>query len=307
MTSSSFIWTCLLLSLSLLGPSACKPADGGADDGDQPATPIEADVFADVLAQQICEQVFACTCDYALGNYADISECVAFQTGVIAQRIDEELAPGGSWDPECAGQMVEALSDWECLGPNMAARTSTFSTLTCPILKSVVGAGGDCWTNPLGDDCEAGLLCVSGTCVTTPTLPVPDGQSCNYGDLPCESGSYCDWVPPNYDVRVCQPLPQAGDACDVDQYFCGPQSNDLVCEAGSCTTSPGEGESCMEWNLCAPGLYCDGGQDFTCQPRRELGEGCGADAVCPVDALCVNNICEPAPAAICNATGLFGY
>lgn len=291
-----------LLSLALLVTSACKPVDE-PDDSDQPATPIESDDAAEVLAQQICEQVFACECPDLVG-FADMAGCVASQTAAIAGEIDPVLAAGGTWDPECAGQMAKAMSDWECLGPDMAARASSFSPITCPILKGVVGPGGDCWRNPIGDDCQAGLMCLSGTCVQTPTLPLPDGQPCNYGDLPCGSGSYC-WWDQNYDEQICQALPKAGDACSEDEWVCGPQSNDLLCEAGTCTPSPGEGESCEMWNLCAPGLYCDGGKDFTCQPRQELGDGCGGDPVCPVDASCIASICEADPAAVCNATGLF--
>lgn len=292
-----------LLSLALLGASACKPVDDVPDDSDQPATPIESDDADNVLAQQICAQVFACECPNTV-EYADESECVASQTAAIASLIDGVLAAGGSWDPECAGQMAKSLSDWECLGPNMAARESSFSPLTCPILKGVAGINDDCWRTPLGDDCQAGLLCLSGTCVETPTLPVPIGQPCDYNNLPCASGGYCDWDQ-NYETRICRLSPKVGDACSDEQSFCGPSSNDLICELGTCRPAPGEGESCETWLLCAPGLYCDGGKNFTCQPRQELGEGCGADPVCPVDASCISSICEADPAAVCSATGLF--
>jgi hypothetical protein len=291
-----------LLSLVLLAATACKPTDG-PDDTDSPATPIEADDAADVLAQQICAQLFACECLNAL-DYADEAQCVATETAEISASIDSTLAAGGSWDPVCAGDMAEAMSDWECLGPNMAARESSFSPILCPILKGTAGLGNECDRSPLGDDCEVGLLCLDHTCVEEPSLPVPVGGQCYYDELPCASGSYCDWDE-NYNYRICHALPEAGDACSQDTYLCGPQANDLVCEAGICTPNPGEGESCELNLLCAPGLYCDGGKDFTCQPRRELGEGCGGDAVCPVDASCVSSICEADPAAVCNAAYLF--
>jgi Dickkopf N-terminal cysteine-rich region len=290
-----------LLSLVLLGASACKPVDD-PDDGDQPATPIESDDAPDVLAKQICAQVFACECPNTL-DYTDEAACVAAVTGELAGQIDPVLDAGGSWDPECAGQMAKALADWECLGQNTAAREATFSPLTCPVLKGVLGAGNSCNRSVLGDDCQAGLACISGTCIPTPTLPLQNGENCSYGNLPCGSGSYCDWDA-SFDVQICQPLQEAGDACTEDQYLCGPQGSDLVCTAGICTPTPGEGESCEEFLLCGPGLYCDGGQDFTCQPRRELGDGCGADAVCPVDASCIGNICEADAAAVCSATDL---
>lgn len=314
MSSSRFIHrpirsVCLLSlalsSFALLGASACKPVDEPDDDGsDQPAMPIDSDEAADVLAQQICAQVFACECPNSL-DYVDEPECVASETADIAARIDAVLAAGGSWDPECAGQLAKAMSDWECAGSTTAAQQTSFSPLTCPVLKGVLAVNSNCNRSSLGDDCQAGLLCLSGICVEAPPLPLTVGQECGWDDLPCESGSYCDWDTTNFDIRICQAIPEAGDACSEGQYLCGPAANDLVCEAGTCTPTPGEGESCMEYNMCAPGLYCDGGQDFTCQPRQELGEGCGADAVCPVDASCVANICEADPAVICNAPTLF--
>ncbi len=36
------------------------------------------------------------------------------------------------------------------------------------------------------------------------------------------------------------------------------------------------------------------------QERFELGDSCGADAVCPVDASCVSSVCIADPAAVCN-------
>jgi hypothetical protein len=293
-----------LLSLVLLGATACKTADGTDGGDDQPAEPIEVDDAAEVLAQQICAQLFTCECPNTL-DYADQADCVATMSAEIGGQIDSALSAGGIWDAECAGDLAEAMSDWECLGPDVAAATASFSPLLCPVLKGNVGLNGNCNRSTLGDDCQVGLLCLNQVCIEQPTLPVPIGGVCGYDDLPCVSGSYCDWDD-SYNVRICHASPAAGDACAQDNYPCGPQSNDLICsEAGICEPAPGEGESCEAALLCAPGLYCDGGQDFTCQPRRELGDGCGADAVCPVDASCISNICEADPAAVCNAVNLF--
>jgi hypothetical protein len=306
--SSSFtrpIRSTCLLSLALFGALACKPADetDADDDGDQPATPIEADDAAEVIAEQICAQLFSCECPNAV-DYADQAACVAAESAEVASRIDSVIAAGGSWDPECAGQLAKAMSDWECLGQNMAMRESSYNPILCPALKGSLGVNGDCYRTPLGDDCQEGLTCLGGVCAVTPTLPVPVGQQCYYGDLPCATGSYCGWDQ-NFEMQICLALPDAGDSCVPDSGYCGPASNDLLCVEATCTPAPGEGESCELFQLCAPGLYCDGGKDFTCQLRQELGEGCGADAVCPVDASCLTNICTANPAAICNATGLF--
>jgi len=297
-----------LLSLALIGTLACKTAEPTDDGDDQPATPIEVDDAAAVLAEQICAQMFECTCtnDF-IQESVDEAGCVATLTNQYAQGIDAVIAEGGTWDSECAGDLAKALRDWDCLGQTMAMNTSSFSPVLCPVLKGSRGIGSDCWRTSLGDDCQSGLTCVSGTCVETPPLPLTVGQQCGYSnDLPCEAGTYCEWDP-SYEYRYCTPTPQAGDSCSDDGYSCGPPSNDLICDVGTCIAAPGEGESCMMWNICSPGLYCDGGKDFTCQPRQDLGEGCGGDAVCPVDASCVANICTADPAAVCSAYGLVSF
>lgn len=298
--------TCLL-SLALLGALACKTAEPTDDGDDQPAVPIEAEDAAQVLAEQICAQMYTCECPNNIEYYANQTECVIVETSEIQNAIDGALANGGTWDPVCAGDLAKALRDWECMGQTMAMRESTFSPVLCPVLKGSGGLANECYQTALGDTCQAGLTCLEGVCIETPTLPVPSGQQCYYGYVPCAAGTYCDWHPSG-DGMICQDLPVAGEACNPnDQYLCGPQSEDLICDIDSstCIPSPGEGESCEEYTLCQPGLYCDGGKGFTCQPRQELGEGCGGDPVCPVDASCVNSICTADPAAVCNAYSLF--
>ncbi len=296
-----------LLSLALIGTLACKTAEQ-TDDGDQPATPLEVDDAAAVLAEQICSAVYDCNCPNNIELYVDEADCVASLTNEFAQNIDSVIAEGGTWDPECAGELAKTMRDWGCLGQTGAMRETSFSPVMCPVLKGSRGVGNDCWRTSLGDDCQAGLLCVGGTCTEAPPLPLELGQQCLYGDdLPCAPGLYCEWDE-NYEYRFCQEAPVAGDACNGEGYYeCGPESNDLICETNVCTPAPGQGESCEEWFLCSPGLYCDGGKDFTCQPRQELGEGCGGDPVCPVDASCINSICTADPAAVCYAHNLFMY
>lgn len=288
------------MSLVALASLACKPTETD-DDGEHPATPIEAEDAPTQLAEQICAQLFECSC---ASGYADEASCVETQSQLIAARIDTVLDAGGSWDPACAGQLAKTLHEWACLAPTMASQASAFDSRSCPLLRGTVAAGMDCSHDVLGDDCADGLMCIAGVCVTPPTLPVPRGELCNYDweTLPCESGSYCGWDD-NYEQRICRALPKAGDACT--EYLCGPQANDLICEANTCVPAPGAGEPCFDGYLCGPGTYCDGGQDFTCQPRREIGDGCGADTVCPVDASCVGNICEADPAAVCSAPNWF--
>ena len=76
----------------------------------------------------------------------------------------------------------------------------------------------------------------------------------------------------------------------------------MICdwESSKCVRLPAIGESCADTSRCRGNAYCDGGQDFTCQPLQEVGEGCSSNAVCTADARCEGNICTQAPAKVCD-------
>jgi hypothetical protein len=287
-----------LLSLAATTLLACKPAD----DKDQPSEPIAVDEAAATFARQICAGLFACSCDATI-SYTDEAECVDQLTADYQEAIDVLLASGTTWNDACAGQLVDAWVDWQCLGPEAASFTSSFDPRVCPVLEGTLTAGAQCTLMALGDNCGPGLSCLSGICIEA-VVPVPVGEVCeiDWDQLPCVTGSYCDYDDDS-GIRICQALPSAGDPCDPQSdYLCGPSSRDLFCgfETGICEPAPGVGEPCFDGFLCGPGNYCDGGKDFTCQARFELGDGCGADAVCPIDSSCISNICQSDQAAACN-------
>ena len=289
-------------TLAALALVACKPTDGEPDD--KPATPIESTDASTVLAEQLGAQLVTCECDVS-GGYTDQAECVSEQKAVLDQLIDANIEGGATWDAQCAGELSKSIDQWSCLGPTQANFASSFDPRACPLLQGTQPEGSECNSGVLLDPCAAGLSCLAGLCVPSPQIPVPVGSPCEYmwDQLPCESGSWCAYDS-NSDIRVCQALPALGDPCNPNEdYLCGPSSNDLICDFASstCIAAPGEGEPCFDQFLCGPGTYCDGGKDFTCQPRRELGQGCGADSVCPVDAACINNICTADAAFVCSA------
>lgn len=289
--------TCIsIASVALLG---CKPAE---ETQERPPAPIEAEDAAQLFAEQVCAGLYECGCDMP-DYYSTQDECVVELRGDYQAMIDPLLAGGGTWNAECAGEMVAVWSQWECLGPVMAEREGVYDPRLCPVLKGTLELGAQCENNQFGDGCREGLVCVSNTCVEPPVLPVPIGGVCKFDweTLPCAAGSYCAYIDGS-DERVCLAKPVAGDPCDpAVSYLCGPSANDLVCGASSsvCEPAPAAGEPCYENFLCGPGNYCDGGKGFTCQPRFELGDTCAADAVCPVDAWCSAGICEARPARIC--------
>jgi hypothetical protein len=288
--------TFLMVAISL----GCKPQD---DAPEQPPAPVELDEAADALARQICAGLFDCTCTGA-GYFDSEDDCVDQLSAQYQTSIDDRFAVGGIWDADCAGQLIGTWEDWGCLGPSEALGQATFDPRLCPAIKADLPPGSDCEPSPLGDECSPGSVCVASVCVAT-QVPVPLGDTCNFDwqQLPCEEGSYCGYDVDGSGEQICKPQPSEGDSCDtIDGYACGLPSFGLLCnvETFVCEPAPGVGEPCALDTYCGAGLYCDGGLDFTCQERFELGHGCGADSVCPVDASCVNGICTADPAAVCS-------
>jgi hypothetical protein len=291
MSASRALTSLCLVVASLLG---CKTAD----EQEQPS-PVTADEAAGVFARQICASLYTCAC---APEFASEDECVDQLSAQYQARIDELLGWGVSWNADCAGQMVASWSKWQCLGPNQARAEALYDARVCPIVKGALEDGFECSPFSIGDECSAGSVCVSGICVAT-QVPVPIGSTCEYDwqELPCAAGSYCGYN--NTDGgRICKSQPAAGDACETAEGItCGLPSQGLVCpfETLVCEPAPSVGEPCFEGFYCGAGNYCDGGLDFTCQERFELGDGCGADAVCPVDASCIGSICEADTPAAC--------
>lgn len=284
---------CAVASLAL----ACKPSP----EDEQPPAPIAADDAAEQFARQICASMFACECP-SVDQLESEASCVTTLTAQLDSAIQTRLAGAPVWDEECAGQLVAAWSDWACSGPAAASEAVDFDPASCPVIKGSKLAGVDCLDFQLGDDCAPGFACVSNVCVEA-IVPVPTGQVCGYDwdRLPCAAGNYCDYDE-TVEAEICKLIPSAGDPCDPNfSSVCGPSFADLLCSStGVCEQAPGLGGSCLDSFLCAPGFYCDGGQDFTCQPQAEIGGGCGANAVCPADSSCIGNLCEAVPAAACS-------
>lgn len=278
----------------------CKPEDPGED----LPPPVAAADAAEAFARQICASLFACECQ--AGGFASEAACFDELRFDFQASIDFALAGGATWNADCAGQLVSAWAKWECLGPQSAVRKAYFDPRVCPVLQGTLTAGADCNSSPVGDDCGEGLVCVAAECVETP-VPVPLGSVCRFSwqELPCVGESYCGYG--DNGERRCVPFPSAGDSCDAS-YSCGPLSRNLMCnyETMTCEVGPAVGEPCFQGSSCGPGLYCDGGKNFTCQERFELGDGCSGDAVCPIDASCVGNICQAVAPAACSLLA-FGF
>lgn len=296
---SSLLRALPLMCLVVTSLLACKPDE----EEQQPPSPIAVEDAAERFARQACKSQFACECASS-SNFASEDDCVAQMTEHYQLEIDERLDQGASWNADCAGQLLAAWSQWQCLGPNGAVAQAPYDPRLCPLIKGTAEPGSDCVSYDLGDSCVEGSTCLASVCVSS-EVPVARGEVCAYDwqELPCEAESYCGVDPSGSGERICKALPSAGDICTIDEgWYCGPGSLGLMCnyETERCEPAPAIGEPCFQGSLCGPNAYCDGGKDFTCQERFELGDSCGADAVCPVDASCVSSVCIADPAAACN-------
>lgn len=298
----------LALCLTLL--PACKPP---SDDGDDEivAEPVEQDRFAAEAAEAICAQLFACACGDNLFTdaieplpWADEAACVAEKEPELQTMLDDMLADGATFSPECGGEYIAGFerlrcdSAWDYVGGG----GSYYQGFLCPLAVREQEVGAACQGDYSGrvNDCGEGKLCSqdSFTCVEIDDLPIAEGRICrvSYIDLPCDEGLSCIYDNTDGEHR-CVPPYAIGDACP--NYEC--PGADLTCnyETFVCEAPAGLGDSC-EAASCAAGLYCDGGKDFTCQAKFEFGEGCANDTVCAHGADCINNICTPPPPAICS-------
>src|SRR5690606_19116737 len=125
------------LALAITSLVGCKPAE------EQPPAPIAAEDAAEAFARQICNGIFPCTCSNA-PNYASIEVCVDELSADFQTQIQERLDQGADWNAECAGQLVAAWSQWECLGPAAAQAQAFYDRRLCPVLKGSIPAGGNC-------------------------------------------------------------------------------------------------------------------------------------------------------------------
>ncbi len=110
-----------LLSLALIGTLACKTAEQ-TDDGDQPATPLEVDDAAAVLAEQICSAVYDCNCPNNIELYVDEADCVASHTNQFDQNIHTVNAESVTCEHQCAREQAKTMRDWGCVGKSGAMR-----------------------------------------------------------------------------------------------------------------------------------------------------------------------------------------
>lgn len=276
-----------LLALSFAGLLACK-------------SETSADAYVDKAAQDICEAVIACDCQYP--NGALLEHCLGQLTVNFDAAVQINVVEGLSFDGDCADQTLSTLKERGC-GVD-AFDPDAECEAPCKVWYGPVGKGGTCATVNGFDNCKQGLVCGGdGVCVAPCAEPkVPAiGEVCGQL-LGCVEGAYCDLGELN---PVCQALPIAGEACTSGESLC---AEGLFCDASEpgkqvCTAPPGLGAECIEFT-CAEGLICDTTtMPNTCAALPKLGEACPVGA-CQAPSVCnAKNVCAAPPPQICGAYG----
>lgn len=311
------IHACARLGLGALlfvGLLACEAED-------EPSRIALSDVEAAVSAE-LCDRVFSCSCDQGR-YYSDVLECQE-DAARLAERL-EDLPTAYSrssltYDPACVGQIIDQLAEIGCgidvPGPPACERP-------CHYYFGPRGKGEACeFTGVALSDCAQGLECSGGRCID-PCGGLNDectGSSCAPG-LMCSPLS-----------STCRPPPEEGRPCldnrCGDGFYC-----DFEDQSETCKALPAVGELCLDGSTCADGLFCTAVDPASpmierrcfapqplqspcqghaqcesgycpaafCQARPGNGEACPAE-VCAEGLDCVDEVCQPADAALCWAS-----
>lgn len=275
-----------LLALSFMGSSiallACKETS--------------VDAYVDGSAQDICDAVLACNCEYP--NGALLEHCVAELTIDLDAQAQLNLVEGLSFDGDCADEALSAIKELACgveVGDPDAACQAP-----CKLWHGPVGKGGTCTSINGSDNCGQGLVCGGdGACVdpcAEPKRPAI-GEVCG-PTLGCVEGAFCNT---DSDLSpLCQALPQVGQPC-TDDLQC---ADNLVCDSSDpgafiCAALPGLGEACPDL-ACTTGLYCDG---TVCAALPTVGEPCPIGVCAPPYACNPANVCVDPPPQVCGYYG----
>lgn len=287
-------------------------ATGCGTGGDDTGGGVDQDEAAASIAQAHCAALFDCDCSPA--DYSDQATCEEELTAALGGVIQAAADAGLTYDGTCTADWIAMYEAYGCgswreidrFSDSFAARAAV---MNCKMFSGSVAKDESC--EPVdpsytmaGDSCVAAIECISGLCQIDWGLREPgavchiDGDDLFYS---CVPGYTCSASEETPDLLCLESLAE-GDACDVGSAQCDSFSTGRVCEDASmtCQPPPSAGEPCNF--QCDNDAYCDASDGGTCQARVPIGEGCEPDQFgiqCTLDAECVDDVCEAAPAQVC--------
>jgi hypothetical protein len=305
----------LLLSAALV---ACSSSSGGSADG---GTTVSAAQAASDGASAFCARAQACAPAYVQLEWGDVATC---STRFGAQLVGTLASTGTSDTPSQIEACAKALPTISCddlLGNSTPAPCRAMpgslangavcgddsqcsgghckvpSQQTCGVCTTFAAAGASC---TLDGDCDNGLTCFGGTCVT----PVASGGACDTTSHPCLPTLACNagtCGTPGAAGASCDPT--ATDTCDnLHGVFCDGATSKCVTAAFAQTGAPcGYVSGTLTICLAGPGnaeAECKGlsatSPTGTCQAPAADGASCNATTgpFCLAPSVCVNGACQ---------------
>jgi hypothetical protein len=145
------------------------------------------------------------------------------------------------------------------------------------------GFGDPCTTTA---DCNSGLGCIGGACLSDPTHDAGAGSGDSGGGGGDGGGGR-----PDTDAGPPPGMEGVGDACNADTMRC---RFGLTCRRGVCEGSNDApaGAPCELSGTCADGLYCAEGV-CTTAGTGGVGDPCSGDSGCEATLRCVSGMCSP--------------
>lgn len=291
----------IALGLALAG--ACKD-DGGTG-------PVAEDDAPQRVAAAVCDAWASCMCqDFAA--FADRFDSDADCRTEIAEGLQDDLDAGNeamlTYHGACIGLSIDAVARVDCstLFEVLLDDELIMASEDLQACKLFYGEGeaGDACTEPdggPGDSCGSDLVCNAGTCAIRESAGA-EGEDCEgLGQGDCRDGLVCLDVDGD-GQDTCTDLPLAGetclgtgDLCDIEAYC---DQADKTCRA-----LPAAGADCAPFAsvlgaTCTTGSLC---VDDVCELAPAPGEACMG--VCQLGASCSNGTCAKDPPLICQIYG----
>lgn len=254
MVSRVLLWTGAL-GVSM-GLGACGKSGGSG--------PLPAEEFSGRLAVIVCDSIASCCTNASLSF--DNEGCKRTLAAQV-EREQQETSPRAVYDPNAAGDCVDALAaSVQCgqLGP--------VSPPSCQeIWRGTVALGKLCESSeecaPSGLDLVACAGEVSPrVCTVRPRAPRgSEGEICIFS---CPSGAACEGV---FGVAPDGEGSRSRSLCHED--------DGLFCDQGTCAKLVELGDDCTVDSACGGEAYCDPSAGV-CKAQKEDGAPCTGDVQC---------------------------